>query len=103
MLYDYARLLELAVEQWDLQGFHKATYEIHAENCRRIAKKYADAIGYDYEKAIEKCRKKASRPKREEDIGEDALVLMQRRGAERKKEKPKPEAEGKTLERNRKN
>jgi len=101
MLYDYARLLELAVEQWDLQGFHKATYEIHAEKCRKTAKKYADAIGYDYEKAVEKCRKKASRPKRDDDIGEEALVLTQRRGTERKKEKPKPE--GKTLERNRKN
>jgi len=95
MLYDYARLLELGIEQWDLQGFHKATYEIHAEKCRKIAKKYSDAIGYDYEKAVEKCRKKASRPKREDDIGEDALVLAQRKGSVRRKGKPKPEAEGK--------
>jgi len=49
-----------------------------------------------YEKAVRTCQKKAGRKKRDDDIGEDALVLMQRRGSERRKEKPKPEAQGRT-------
>lgn len=58
MLMDYAQLLEMAVEQWGIQGFHRATYELHAEKCRQIAQKYAQGIGYDYQKAVEKCRKR---------------------------------------------
>ena len=38
-LMDYARLLELACDEWDLQGFHRATYEYHAKKLRAIAKK----------------------------------------------------------------
>lgn len=68
MLMDYARMLE---------GFHRATYELHAEQCRTIAKKYAAGIGYDYEKAVARCRKR--REKRDDGVGEDALVLAMRK------------------------
>lgn len=79
-LMDYGRLLELAIEQWDLQGFHKATYELHAEQCRAIAGKYAAGIGYDYQKAVERCKRKKGKPVRDEGVGEDALVLALRKG-----------------------
>ena len=39
-LRDYARLLEMACEQWDLTGFHRALYEYHAEKMREIAGKF---------------------------------------------------------------
>lgn len=75
-LMDYARILELAVGQWDLCGFHKATYELYAEQLRKLARKYAGGIGYDYEKALQKCKKRQERKQRAaDDIGEDALVL----------------------------
>mgnify|MGYP001852315438 CR=1 FL=1 len=75
-LMDYARLLELAVKEWNLEGYHRMTYEIHAEEYRKVAQKYADGIGYDYQKALETCKKKQSR--RDEGVGEDALVLSVR-------------------------
>lgn len=75
-LMDYARILELAVRQWDLCGFHKATYELRAEQLRKLARKYAGGIGYDYEKALQKCKKRQERRQRAgNDIGEDVLVL----------------------------
>ena len=53
-LRDYARLLEMACEQWDLTGFHRALYEYHAEKMREIAGKFQAGIGYDYDAAREK-------------------------------------------------
>ena len=52
-LRDYARLLEMACEQWDLTGFHRALYEYHAEKMREIAGKFQAGIGYDYDAAME--------------------------------------------------
>lgn len=75
-LMDYARLLELAVKEWNLEGYHRMTYEIHAEEYRKVAQKFADGIGYDYQKALETCKKKQSR--RDEGVGEEALVLTVR-------------------------
>lgn len=74
-LMDYSRLLELVCDEWDLQGFHRATYEYHAEKLRAIAKKYQTAIGYDYDAAVAKCEAKKKRAKKEDDIGGDALEL----------------------------
>lgn len=91
MLMDYARLLEIVVEQWGLQGFHRATYELHAEKCRQIAQKYAQGIGYDYQKAVEKCRKWQGKKRRDDGVGEDALVLALRTRVD---EVPSPDAEG---------
>lgn len=88
-LMDYSRLLELAIEQWDLQGFHKATYEVHAEKCRTIANKYAAGIGYDYQRAVERCKRKMEKPVRDEGVGEDAIVLAVRKGYRGKQEKSK--------------
>ena len=38
-LRDYVRLLESVCDQWELTGFHRATYEYHAEKLRKIADK----------------------------------------------------------------
>ena len=55
---DYARLLELACDEWDLQGFHRATYEYHAKKLRAIAKKYQVGIGGDaMELALNRTRR----------------------------------------------
>ena len=79
MLMDYARILETAIEQWELEGFHKAAYEIHAKQCRKIANRYAAGIGYDYEAAVLKCQKLKERgSKRDDGVGEEALALTLR-------------------------
>lgn len=91
-LMDYTHMLELVCEQWNLTGFHKATYEYHARKLREIAEKFQTAIGYDYVAAVEKCRKKQARKKRSDDVGEDALTLTVRRqqnAAEKKAEEKK--------------
>lgn len=78
-LMDYARLLEMVCDQWNLQGFHRATYEYHADKLRQIAEKYQLAIGYDYGAAMEKCRKSREKKVRDDGVGEDALVLASRK------------------------
>lgn len=74
-LMDYSRMLEMVCDQWDLHGFHRATYEYHAEKLRAIAKKYQAGIHYDYDAAVEKCRKKQAKKQRDDDPGGDALDL----------------------------
>lgn len=78
-LMDYTHMLDLVCEQWNLTGFHKATYEYHAGKLREIAGKFQTAIGYDYAAAVEKCRKKQAKKHRSDDVGEDALTLAVRR------------------------
>lgn len=73
-LMDYASLLDTAVKDWRLEGYHAAAYRDHAERCRKISRYYAAAIGYDYYSAMENCRKKREKQNAEGDIGADALV-----------------------------
>ena len=68
---DYARLLELACDEWDLQGFHRATYEYHAKKLRAIAKKYQ--VGIDV--TVAKCEAKKKKPHKDDNIGGDAMEL----------------------------
>lgn len=35
-LRDYIRLLESVCDQWELTGFHRATYEYHQKNCVKL-------------------------------------------------------------------
>ena len=93
-LMDYTHMLDLVCEQWNLTGFHRATYEYHAGKLREIAEKFQTAIGYDYAAAVEKCRKKQTRKQRSDDVGEDALTLAVRRrqkAAENKAEEAESE------------
>lgn len=78
-LMDYSRMLDLVCEQWNLTGFHRATYEYQAGKLKEIAEKYQTAIGYDYAAAVEKCRKNQTKKRRSDDVGEDALTLTVRR------------------------
>lgn len=77
-LMDYARLLEMVCDQWNLTGNHRASYELRHEQLRRIAGKLQQGIGYDYEKALRKCSKKQQKNGRDEGIGEDTLLLTSR-------------------------
>ena len=78
-LADYASLLSEYLEE---EGEHinacgRIQYELHIRRCLKIEKLISEQIGYDREAAIEKCRKKNHR--KEEDVGEDAVVLAARR------------------------
>lgn len=87
-LMDYSRMLEIVCDQWNLEGFHRATYEYHANKLREIAEKFGSGIGYDYAAAIEKCRRKRERPTRDSDVGDDALTQIFRKNLREKKGEP---------------
>lgn len=78
-LQDYSRILRMVCDEWNLQGFHKATYEHHADILEKISKKYQVGIRYDYDAAIEKCCRKMAKKAQEDDVGEEAMVLAYRK------------------------
>ena len=81
-LRDYARLLETVCDEWELAGFHRATYEYQAEKLRQIADKFQCGIGYAYAAAVRKCQKQRGKKPRNADVGEEAMVLAVKRGFE---------------------
>ena len=94
-LRDYAKLLETVCDEWKLGGFHRATYEYHAEKLRQIADKFQCGIGYDYDAAVRKCQKLRGKRPRNADVGEDAMVLAVKRGFEQAQAKAnKPSSPG---------
>lgn len=74
-LRDYSRMLAMVCDTWDLQGFHRAMYEFHAEKLRKIADKFQAGIGYDYDAALERCRKKKEKQQRYDDVGGEAMAM----------------------------
>lgn len=88
-LRDYSVLLESVVLEWELTGYHAATYEIHSARCRKIAEKYAAAIGYDYDKAMERCKNRRENGWKSDDTGMDGLEAMVRKRQATSNEKKK--------------
>lgn len=97
-LMDYSRLLETAAQEWDISSYHKAVYEVQAEELRKIANKYSLGIGYNYYEALEKCKKHMERQQQKgrsaDDVGEEALALTLRQG-QRKQAQKEQQAQGK--------
>lgn len=94
-LRDYANMLDSVIEEWGLTGFHAVSYELHAARCRKIAGKYATAIGYDYDKAVERCEKRKAKGEHSGDTGMDGLEAFIRKserqeGKTRGKENTQP-------------
>ncbi len=75
-LRDYANMLESVIPEWGLAGYHAAVYELHAARCREIAGKYAAAIGYDYDKAMERCLNRRAKGDSGGDTGMDGLEAL---------------------------
>ena len=78
-LMDYSRMLEMVCDHWHLEGFHRATYEYHAEKLRAIARKYQASIHYDYDAAVEKCQKKRAKNQKDDDVGGEAMEMAYRK------------------------
>lgn len=81
MLHDYVKMLD-EVRNDDIQW--KAYYR---NKFATMADRLAERIGYDYDLAVEKCRKKREKQERNSDIGEDAMVLAVRSGGTKKNHK----------------
>ena len=93
---DYAGLLDDYRMMYPerLNAFQSMTYEYQANRCRKIQKSLEQQMGYDRYKAIEKCQKRRARQS-DDDVGEEALVLLARKNAneERKKEEARNPSE----------
>lgn len=74
-LRDYARILDMMCVTWDLQGWHRAVYEIYADKLRQIAAKMQAGIGYDYDATVENCKKRAAKKSRDDEPGGEALAM----------------------------
>lgn len=89
VMADYAGLLDdyRMMYPKKLNAFQAATYEYQANRCRKIQKSLEQQMGYDRDKAFEKCQRRRARQS-DDDVGEEALVLLARKNAneERKKE-----------------
>lgn len=100
---DYADLMMEFIRQSDYEGYQNAFYEYHAERCRKISLKLQEQIGYDRLAAIERCRKKKKYYDQraegdQDDVGEEALVLMVKRGREQKAAQEKEKEKGESHE-----
>lgn len=83
MLHDYVKMMD-KVRDDDIQW--KAYYR---NKFVTMADRLAGQIDYDYDAAVEKCRKKQEKEERYSDVGEDAMVLALKSGGSKKKETAK--------------
>lgn len=98
VLMDYADIWEeyLKQERERLGAYQAAAIPVCVERYRRVAKELQEKIGYDRERAMERCQKK--RKKAANDIGEEALVLAAKRGRRKEPERPKEKTKAKEPE-----
>lgn len=95
-LRDYSQMLEMVCVTWKLEGFHKAMYELRAQELRKIADQFQTGIGYDYDATMEKCCKKKGKPQSEDGGGEAMAmgVLKAKQVAEAKAKKAAEKSKG---------
>ncbi len=80
MLRDYVKGLdEIKGDSIDWQAYYRNKF-------LGMADRMQQQIGYDYDKAVEKCRKKQEKTASSSDVGEDALILALKKGAQSKDE-----------------
>lgn len=72
MIHDYVGMLDEIRDDVQWKAYYRQKFEGMAD---RLSKQ----IGYDYEAAVEKCRKKQEKESNS-DVGEEAMALAVRRG-----------------------
>ena len=77
MLHDYVKMLDEIRDdiQWK---------EYYRKKFITMADRLAAQIDYDYDAAVEKCRKKQEKEDRHSDVGEEAMALVVRRSRSKK-------------------
>lgn len=83
MLHDYVKMLDEARGD-DIQ--YQAYYRV---KFLKMADRLAEQIGYDYDLALKKCKKKQLKQTLDSDIGEEAMALTVKRGMTKSKENNK--------------
>lgn len=83
MLHDYVKMLdESRGDDIQYQAYYRVKF-------MKIADRLAEQIGYDYDLAVEKCKKKQLKQEKDSDIGEEAMALTIKRGMAKDKESNK--------------
>lgn len=82
MLHDYVKMLDKAREDILWKVYYRRKFI-------EMADRLAGQIEYDYNAAMEKCRKNAPEKQKNTDVGGEALALAMKYGKDRKKEKSK--------------
>lgn len=83
MLHDYVKMLdEIKAEDIQYQAYYRGKF-------MKMANRLAEQIGYDYDAALEKCKKKFRQKESNSDIGGDAMDLTLKYGAKGKKKEGK--------------
>lgn len=75
-LADYYDIIKERVEAMEI-GYPKAVWEDRLMRIKKIQEKLEESLGYNRDKQLEICKKR--RFSRNDDIGEDALVLAARK------------------------
>lgn len=69
MLHDYVKMLdEIKAEDIQYQAYYRGKF-------LKMADRLAEQIGYDYDAALEKCKKKFGQKDRSGDVGGEAMEL----------------------------
>lgn len=80
MLRDYVKMLDGVREDVEWKYYYRDRFI-------KMANRLSEQIEYDYDAALEKCRKKFAKQEKSRDIGEEALTLAVKRGKEKGKSK----------------
>lgn len=80
MIRDYVRKLDEKRDDIQWKVYYRAKF-------MDMADRLSEQIEYDYDAAVEKCRKKLEKGEKDSDIGGEALTLTVKRGGSKKKEK----------------
>lgn len=75
-LNDYANMLERLPQEKELSDYVKELFLLHAARCRKIADKFSKQMGYDYSKALERCRKRRTKESSKDNTGMDGLEAV---------------------------
>lgn len=78
MLRDYVKMLDEIRSDIQWEAYYR-------EKFIKMADRLSEQIGYDYDAALEKCRKKIGQKESSSDIGGDALALAMKYGKGKKK------------------
>lgn len=80
MLHDYVKMLdEIKAEDIQYQAYYRGKFV-------KMADRLSEQIGYDYDAAVEKCKKKLQKKESASDVGGDAMDLAIKYGKGKKKE-----------------
>ncbi len=81
MIHDYIKMLdEIREDDIQYQAYYRQVFN-------RMADRLSEQIGYNYEAAVEKCRKKMEKEESSNDVGEEAMALTVKRSIQEHKKK----------------